>query len=179
MNADSDTHSSKTEHRRSCSGIFVFIVFPSMLVLAICLWIFWPHHLHINQIPFDEEKWKAWSEKIEFDNDHNPLPTVRQMMIRDLIENILPGKSSEEIEAVLGRSPSHQDVFIYQNGEWNLIYLIGLYKRDFFDAHPELLIIVLSKDGIFKSWYIAGSKDWPRIVGEKAASSRYRERQDQ
>jgi len=150
-----------------------------MLVLAICLWIFWPHHLQIDQIPFAEEKWKAWSEKIKFDNDQNPLPTVRQMMIRDLIENILPGKRSEEIEAILGRSPSHQDIIIYQNDEWNLIYDIGLYKRDFFDTHQERLIIVLSKDGIFESWYIAGSKDWPRIVGEKAASSQCRERRDQ
>ena len=176
MSADSDTHSSKSEHRRSCFGMFVFIVSLSMLVLAICLWIFWPHHLHIDQIPFDELKWKAWSENIEFDNDQNPLPTVRQMMIRDLIENILPGKSSKEIESLLGRSSTYQDIDSYQNDEWNLVYRIGSYRRDFFDVHQERLIIILSKDGIFKSWHIAGSKDWPTIVGEKATSKYWKGR---
>jgi len=158
----------------------------------------------MNQIPFDDEKWKGWSEsKTHSDPNSTVLPTVRQLMIRDLIENHLPGKNREEIESILGKSPIYispyadtgEDVTsggleTDNNGEsrsaipntshgyglygWDLSYDIGRYERDFFDTHHEHFFIRLGKDGKFESWYIVGNKAWPQIVGEKAAAS-YRE----
>ncbi len=55
------------------------------------------------QVRFDSSDWKV-----------DPLPSarasVRQKMIRDLVLNVLPGKSRAEIEELLGKSPTHEDM---------------------------------------------------------------------
>lgn len=58
-----------------------------------CLYFYQVSRLNIPQVAFDKDVWAAWT------NDVNQ-PTARQMMIADLVENMLPGLSREEIEAL-------------------------------------------------------------------------------
>ncbi|TWU12471.1 hypothetical protein CA54_12950 [Symmachiella macrocystis] len=103
----------------------------------------------IDELPFASETWVAW--------DPNDVPrrdakafTIPQRMINDLVSNHLVGKNRQQIEAILGESPtwseerrhstfnnvlSSDGTYYVRNGEghygdeyeWDLIYDIGAY----------------------------------------------------
>jgi hypothetical protein len=94
-------------------------------------------------------------------------PTARQRMIRDLILRILPGKSRDEIEQLLGRSPTYaemrrhamEDLEVrekdelgnwkpfprtgsghnYDEFDWDLIYYIGREQIFIYDHKEQAL----------------------------------------
>ncbi len=99
-------------------------------------------------------------------------------------EDLQPGKAvpNEEGKMVFRGTGTG---YYYDEYDWDLTYYIGT-ERTFLYNHQgnildsplsEQLIIRLGRDGVFESWYIAGSKRWPKIVGEEAAS-RYRKHRE-
>lgn len=59
----------------------------------------WVISKYCPQVKFDSALWTS----AEIDEGQR----IRQYMIRDLVLNVLPGNSREEIEQLLGRSPTH------------------------------------------------------------------------
>ena len=138
----------------------------------------------ITQVPFNSQTWKAYSF------DHIPsalIPTDRQRMMRDLINNVLPGKSGPQIILLLGPGESLNDrretwkkMFNEQyQGEWTYSYDIGnellRYKWDG-DRDLEELHIYLDNAGIFKYWEIVSSYPWPDTIGAPGIRYLYRAR---
>jgi hypothetical protein len=97
----------------------------------------------------------------------NKALSVRQKMIRDLILNVLPGRSRTEVEELLGKSPTHEDMrrhsqadmlvrernddgtwkpsprtgigYYFEERDWDSIYFIGYEQQSFIRKHSELL----------------------------------------
>ena len=159
----------------------------------------WVVSCYEPQITFKSDSWRS----VEADLSTDSL-SPRQQMIRDLIENVLPGKSREQMEILLGKSRTHEEMRRYTkqdfsvvekdaqgrwkpyprsgNGyyfdelDWDLIYPIGKeqilladHKGQVMSADTEYLIVRLDQKGEFTSWYIEGSRRWPRVVGRKAS----------
>ena len=135
--------------------------------------------LHIRQLPFNSEAWKqnddAWTSQ--------DMPTARQTMIRDLIQNYLDGKNHLEIEELLGESWTHENTRIdqtqnwyYQEYDWDMLYPIGKElsflrdSRGVFRLEPEdeYLVLRVGGDGRYLNWFIIGSSKWPELVGDPA-----------
>jgi hypothetical protein len=135
----------------------------------------------------------------------------RQTMLRDLVLIVLPDKSRLEVEALLGKSPTHDEMrrmtpedflvrernedgtwkpfprsgtgFYYSEFDWDLIYFIGMEQTipseynwprapfTFDDGKREQLVLRFDSNGVFCSWYVDGSKLWPRIVGKMGRGS--------
>jgi hypothetical protein len=124
-------------------------------------------------------------------------------MIADLVTNVLPGLTRDEVESLLGKSPSHKEMrrynlnefdeqgrelqtgegYYYDELDWDLLYGIGIervfmwdHNWQLLDPEPEALILRFENDGVFESWYIDGSHEWPSLVGEHAAATYRRHR---
>ena len=143
--------------------------------------------LWIPQVPFDPGMWCG--DEARAKGDYRILEG-RGPMLRDLLTNHLPGKNRQQIEGILGPSHTHESAripetgtsYFFQDYEWDLLYTLGYevafvfdHKGQIGDLDPEYLIIRLGEDGLFESWYVFGSRRWPKIVGREA-SSRYRTR---
>jgi hypothetical protein len=74
--------------------------------------------------------------------------TQRQRMLDDVVENILPGKNKDEIEALLGKS-------LYGNNR-SLQYILGP-ERSLISIDPELIVIWLDDTGNFERYEVHGS----------------------
>lgn len=158
------------------------------------------------QVAFNSRAWLSGSDSA------SGRLSVRQAMIRDLLANILPGKSKEEIEVLLGKSPTHEQMrrhsaddykiqardehgawkpfpktgsgHYFDDLDWDLIYPIGCeqavlvdHKGQLMSPDPEYLILRLDADGRFDSWYIEGSRAWPKVAGKRAKAN-YRQTRD-
>lgn len=67
-------------------------------------------------------------------------------MVKDLVENHLPGKSKDQIEKILGQS---QDVgYFFQTGR-DLIYRLGP-EKSYMAIDSEWLLIWLDEDGNYE-----------------------------
>lgn len=97
--------------------------------------------------PFDPVVWKTssstdWTEGI----------SIREKMLKDVVENILPGKSREEIETLLG--PSLKTRY-FASANKDLIYYLGPERDGLLNIDSEWLLIWLGKDGKFARYRIA------------------------
>ncbi len=96
-------------------------------------------------LKFDSVVWQK--------DESTPLPkdlvTARQKMLKDVIENVLPGESSEEITAVLGPSTRTS----HFKGRYDLIYMLGPQRDSLMGLDYEWLLIHL-KNGRFKKYQI-------------------------
>jgi hypothetical protein len=129
---------------------------------------------------------------------------ARQKMIKDLVSNVLPGKTRAEVEQLLGVSPTHEQMrrhkptdllvrqrdkngewmpfpktgegYYYDEFDWDLLYYVGL-EQEGLSGSPkrETLILRFNDEGLFESWFIDGSRKWPKIVGNQGSRS-YREK---
>jgi hypothetical protein len=134
-------------------------------------------YAYVEQITFESTDWKA-----PFWGRVGP-PYVRQQMVDDLVTNVLPGKHKAEIEQILGVSPTKESVArsgssYYDRLEWDLLYWIGtenclLVGADghFLSRDEETFVIRVDESGKFISWYIEGSRYWPRIVSRTARAT--------
>jgi hypothetical protein len=125
------------------------------------------------QIPFDAAVW-------HFSDPLDSKRTPRQQMIRDIVENVLPGKTSTEIESLLGKSPAHNCG--YDEFEWDLLYYVGLEQVFLFDhdwrygsVKSEALLIRFDEHNRFESCFVHGSSVWRKIVSDEALRT-YRSR---
>jgi hypothetical protein len=76
-------------------------------------------YLHIN---FDSDRWR--NTKVSLDSDNNLL-TLRQRMMKDLVENNLAGLNRSEVEALLG-APDNS--WQSAEGDWTFLYVVGPEK---------------------------------------------------
>jgi hypothetical protein len=91
--------------------------------------------------PFDSKEWQA-----AWNYGGKGTPTVRQRMVRDIMERVLPGKTKPEIEAILG--PSLETPYLKSTGR-DLIYILGPEREGFFKVDSEWLLIWLDGTGHF------------------------------
>lgn len=78
-------------------------------------------------------------------------PTPRQRMLADVIDNVLPGKSEEQIAAILG--PPLEASRLITKGR-GMIYVLGPVRDAYFRVGPEWLIIRLDSDGKYRKFEI-------------------------
>lgn len=94
---------------------------------------------------FSSEFWQqnastAWNNGI----------SEREKMLKDLVENVLPGKSKDEIEQLLGES---LDTPYFRSIDKDMIYYLGP-QRDSLGVDSEWLLIWLDEEGYFTKYRI-------------------------
>ena len=116
--------------------------------LVALLWLFGVWYLPAGlpsgsyQLKFDDAEWKkpeAYKFTLEI--------SVRERMLGDLIDNVLPGKSREEIEHLLG--PSLETPY-FQSVDKDLIYYMGRQRDSGINIDSEWLLIWLDEEEIFE-----------------------------
>ena len=90
-------------------------------------------------LKFDQETWK----ERKFDVENNL--TTRQMMVKDIIENIIPRKTKNHVEELLGSPIKKNERFIY---------FLGQQRDSYFPIDNEWLYIEYNSDGVVKYSYI-------------------------
>ena len=95
---------------------------------------------------FDSDIWKS-----ESSTDWNKGISLREQMLKDVVENVLPGKTKQEIENALG--PSLETDY-FKSVDKDLIYCLGPERDGFFNIDSEWLLIWLDKDGKFERYMI-------------------------
>jgi hypothetical protein len=95
---------------------------------------------------FDSDIWKSKSS-----TDWNKGISLREQMLKDVVENVLPGKTKQEIVSALG--PSLKTNY-FSSLDKDLIYCLGPERDGFFNIDSEWLLIWLDKDGKFERYMI-------------------------
>lgn len=134
---------------------------------------------HVPQKPFDSLQWRLAG----FEDDGDYLHTNRQSMINDLAFRVLPGSTKEQIEELLGTSPTYEEMPRYHHKYgWDLAYYIGDFRTPDplflgeWEEESELLFIRLDEEQCFESWYLFGAPNWSQVLASnaKATFRRYR-----
>ena len=86
-----------------------------------------------NLVKFDAKAWSLETSTQYIVNDF----TSRQKMLGDVVTNIVPTKSRDEIEKILGPS---LEIGYFTSSERDLIYALGP-ERGFFGIDSEWLLI--------------------------------------
>ena len=73
-------------------------------------------------------------------------------MLKDVVENILPGKNKAEIEKLLGQSLKTN---YFRSVDKDLIYYLGPQRDSFLNIDSEWLLIWLDEKGVFERYKIA------------------------
>ncbi len=102
-----------------------------------------------DELVFDASAWAAPSG-IERKGDS---VTQRQKMLKDLISNVLPGRSRSEIEALLGPALEGPES---SEGEPDLIYRTGPERTGLFGINSEWLLIWLDDSGEYLRCEVEG-----------------------
>ena len=111
----------------------------TILILYICspyLPKFLPNGSYLQ--PFNSELWIADDSLLVRDGITN-----RQKMLGDVIENVLPGKSRNDIIRLLGLSSD-------DSNQRNLRFYLGPARGDYFGVDVEWLVIYLDPSGNFE-----------------------------
>jgi len=75
----------------------------------------------------------------------------RQKMLSDLVKNVLPGRTREEIQSMLGPS---LDTPYFQSTGRDLIYVLGPERDNYFAIDSEWLLLWLDEEGIFERYQV-------------------------
>lgn len=125
-------------------SVLGFAVFGGSYFLAGALARGLPQGSHV--LDFDAGAWKqAGAEPT------GVTVTVRQKMLGDVVRNVLPHRSRQEIEALLG--PSLDTFYAAESGR-DLIYLLGRQRNSIFAIDSEWLLIWLDDSGRFERFQI-------------------------
>ncbi len=92
----------------------------------------------------------VWQDELSTDPDEN-LVSEREKMLKDLIDNVLPGKNKSEIEQLLGPSLETQ---YFASEDKDLIYYMGPERDSIFTVDSEWLLIWLDDSGKFNKYQI-------------------------
>jgi hypothetical protein len=121
----------------ACAGSFALVrVLPRVLPTG------------SDRMSFDSKQWQDEHSTDYFKGDIAP----RQKMLADVVRNVLPGKTREEIEAALG--PSLNTPY-FQSSRRDMIYVLGFQRDSFFGIDSEWLLIWLDDTGHFERYKIA------------------------
>lgn len=96
---------------------------------------------------FDSTIWKS-----ESSTDWHEGISVREQMLKDVVERILPGKNRPEIESALGLS---LETHYFSSLDKDLIYYLGPERDGLFNIDSEWLLIWLDENGKFMRYMIA------------------------
>ncbi|MDP2160605.1 MAG: hypothetical protein Q8K02_09000 [Flavobacterium sp.] len=99
-----------------------------------------------NLLKFDTNKWKG-NSSLDTTNDISR----RGMMLKDVVQNVLPGKNKKEIEELLG--PSLETNY-FKDVEKDMIYFLDTERTSIFNIDSEWLLIWLDKNGKFDGYKI-------------------------
>ncbi len=91
-----------------------------------------------------------WEEKSSMQADENAI-SERQMMLKDLVKNVLPGKTKDEIEHLLGES---LETAYFKSIDKDMIYYLGPQRDAFMNIDSEWLLIWLDESGKFKTYRV-------------------------
>jgi len=140
---------SKTARRNTAGRTF----WAGASLLTLPLTLFLAYSLFSGYLPagsglskFDAQIWSAKTSANYVANDFTP----RQKMLKDVVENIIPGKSRDEIERLLGQS---LETGYFTASERDLIYILGP-ERSFISIDSEWLLIWLDNEGQFERYAI-------------------------
>lgn len=96
---------------------------------------------------FDSAVWKNDSSTEPDDN----LISEREKMLKDLVENVLPGKIKKEIEKLLGKS---LETSYFASINKDLIYYMGPERDNYMNIDSEWLLIWLDESGKYEKYKI-------------------------
>ncbi|MDI6756745.1 MAG: hypothetical protein QME32_01840, partial [Endomicrobiia bacterium] len=99
-----------------------------------------------NLLKFDSD---AWKEKTSLETINGI--SRREMMLKDIVRNILPGKNKKKIAELLGQ-PSATTYFS-DTGK-DMIYFLGPERTSMFNIDSEWLLIWFDKSGKFDRYKI-------------------------
>ena len=91
-----------------------------------------------------------WKNDDSINPDDN-LISDREKMLHDLVNNILPNKSKEEIEKILGLSLNTP---YFKSSNKDLIYYLGPERDHMMNIDSEWLLIWLDKSNKFEKYKI-------------------------
>lgn len=131
------------------AGLILFLSFAVSTPLTVALHRHLPRPLPTgsDMRPFDSATWLS-----ESSTEWNEGISLREQMLKDLVENILPGKDRGEIEELLG--PSLETNY-FSNLDKDFIYCLGPERDNFFmNIDSEWLLIWLDENGKFVRYKI-------------------------
>jgi len=159
---------------RKWSAIATILIAAPMLVV----YGFYSWAIAIPQKEFNKDGWCHPSASTHPRTYYEP--STRQPMVRSLINEVLPGKTIDEVGEMLDEGLTSRRV-ANQGYPGTLKCYLGIeqiflydHKGEFWSPDSEDLILRFDESGIFESWFIEGSDRWPRIVGNPG-SDWYRE----
>lgn len=97
-------------------------------------------------IKFDTAVWKQ-----EMATKYDGNPTLRQKMLKDLVDNLLPGEYGKGIESLLGPSSKTEH---FKSKKMDLIYYTGSQRDRVDDIDSEWLLIWLDSKGKFRKYEV-------------------------
>lgn len=141
----------KNQHPSKISivGVFLLSSFIILTPLTFLVHRYMPRALPTGSdlMPFDSATWKS-----EASMDWNDGVSVREQMLKDVVEKILPGKSRQEIESALG--PSLETNY-FSSLDKDLVYYLGPERDGLFNIDSEWLLIWIDENGKFERYVIA------------------------
>jgi hypothetical protein len=128
----------------STAGVSLLLSFIILSPLALAAHRYIPRALPTGSDlkSFDPVIWKS-----ESSTDWNEGISVREKMLKDVVDKILPGKSKKKIVNALGAS-IETDYFSFFDKD--LIYYLGPERDGLFNIDSEWLLIWIDEDGQFK-----------------------------
>lgn len=99
--------------RTACIRTWQCALIVGMLCLVLAVYGYRYTCIRLPQAEFNAMKWKRPDSTRA---SHGLEPSARQTFIRDLINNILPGKQRGEIEELLAVSKTHADMRRHSEG---------------------------------------------------------------
>jgi hypothetical protein len=125
-----------------------FIAFTIILSILLCISCSDSSSLPTGSdlLPFNSETWK----QLDSTDDNNGI-SEREKMLKDLVTNVLPGKTKDEIIELLG--PSLETGY-FRCIEKDFIYYMGPERDHWINIDSEWLLIWLNEKGKFKKYQI-------------------------
>ena len=90
----------------------------------------------------------VWQDENSIKPDKN-LISEREKMLKDLVENVLPGKTRNEIENLLGKS---LETSYFASIKKDFIYYMGPERDSYMNIDSEWYLIWLDESGRFKKY---------------------------
>jgi len=144
-----------------------------LLLTATALVIVTQFSPRLSQIQFDENDWKRWTE------GDAARPSIRQQMVVDLVQRLLPGKNASAIRDLLGES-EYSTIWVgeepqKQPGSSELYYDLGFpvlqgwrTPAEVAAYDDEILIVYIDASGTYRGWSVFSPNDWSRLVDKRA-----------
>lgn len=98
-------------------------------------------------LKFDSARW----QEVTSSHSRGGDISARQKMLGDVVSNVLPGRSRQQLEQMLGPS---LDTTYFGNTGRDLIYLLGRERGSMFAIDSEWLLIWMDASGRFKEYQI-------------------------